>query len=193
MADVTKYYEMAADGKFYLVLEDEDGNPVYEPADESLNLVEIGKTGKFIEARDLAELAKQRAADSHKDYFEDPTKAKQRMKSQEALARQLDVLSTDMRVPPTGPNVRYIKDEEFLELRKTYEKAHAVGQERDCDFQPLSSYHHKLTTKSGTIIRPVFQGEVGMEGHTILCLEEGYGKGTMVVGGLDAQAIPEGE
>lgn len=110
----------------------------------------------------------------------DVKEAKQTLKRRELLEKQLATMAVE-RVVPTGPNVRKIKDEKYLELLDGYKKAYLKGEHREHSFQPLSTYQHKLTTRSGTVVRPVFQGEVGVYGDgEILVLEEGYGRGLSV-------------
>ena len=166
-----------------------DGENDYVPAEPGLAMTPL-PNGKYMAVKDQAEAQRQHEGDSHLRYFDnldkaskgDPAAIKQDFKRQKILERKLNHMVVDM-VMPCGPNVETVKDEKFMSLMAEYQLAVKKGEAKNCDFQPLSTYQHKLTTKSGAVIRPVFQGEVGMMGSKIICLEAGYGTGLIQVVG----------
>ena len=180
---VATFYVRSGDGKMYREVPRADGSFDYVEADPNQEYHEL-EDGRFVVMRDVEEAQRQRQASSHRRYFEalaaDPKTARRTMKRQDALRRQLEQLVIDRAVPVMGPKIEFIKDEQFLALSEMYRRAVAAGQGRECEFQPLSTYAHKLTTKSGAVVRPLYQGEVGMKGDTIVCLEPGYGTGSTV-------------
>ena len=195
--DLTKtYVRDAGNGKYYEEsATDDDGGFEYIPADPALKFEELqdgGKpSGKYIEVRDLAERAKQRQGTSHEEYFKklsedpDPRKARQAMKRLDKFQEQMTRLAIDKASPVGVPSIEYVKDEQFMSMMEQWKRDTAKGltndpDYRDSEFVPFAAYAHKLATRSGTIIRPMYQGEVGMRGLQILCLEQGYGSGTLV-------------
>lgn len=180
-----KFYMRGADGKLYDEKEDGSFTPVQFPQ---------GTT--YIETNHgvIAVLPDEQAkvAESQKKYAElfsepvDPKAAKQVLKRQELLKKQLETMVRDQVDPSrSSPNFIVVKDEKFMDLHAQYRLANAAGQGKDCEFQPLSTYAHKVLR-----IRPMFKGEVGyMKGvnggpDRIVVLESGYGQG-------DTVSVPE--
>lgn len=191
--DLTKIYVRdAGNNKYYQELDDGSGDPEYIPAEEGLQFEELKQrnsngqlqgTGKYVEVNDYAERQRQRQADSHKAYFEalsknpDPREARRAMKRLDKLESQFVQLTLDRASPVGAPQVRYVKDEQFMELMAQYQKDDAAGVTKSADYRetmfvPLAAYHHKISR-----IRPLYVGEVGVCGSEILCLEPGYGTG----------------
>jgi hypothetical protein len=161
----------AADGRSYRVIP--KGNGEYE----------------YIEIRDVETHLQQTQETSHQDFF---ANHKQKVKRPEVLARQ--IAQAAQRVDPgPGAGRRQIKDEEFFRLNKMYKDAFDKGEQRECPFQPLHTYQHKITRA-----RPIFAGEVGVYGAEILTLEAGFGTGQLIqvpsqlegVTVLEAGAVP---
>lgn len=177
------FYVRSGDGKFYLEVPKPDGGFDYIE-ETSVPAFQELSNGKFIAVRDVEEMRRQQQGTSHLDYFHklpgDTRDAKQRMKRQDKLEQQIAQLAIDRVSPGAHPNVKTITDNEFLAHQREYADASRQGRQRECDFQPLNSYVHKLVTKGGKIIRPVLAGEVGMIGSTILTLQQGYGTGNLV-------------
>lgn len=182
-------YARAPDGKMYKELEapNAGSDGLYEEAEAGLDFVPApGREGMFLAARDAAEFARQMDGASHRAYFErlaadpDPRAARRAMKRQDAFQKQFERLALDRVVAPSGPKVEVVTDEKFLDLRAGYMKAQAEGKAHESEFQPLNTYVHKLTTSKGKVIRPLYQGEVGMRGSTVVVLEAGYGVGSMI-------------
>lgn len=183
-------YVRANDGKMYLELEapgagSEGG--LYQEAEPGLSFVPMpGVEGRFLAAKDAAEFARQSDGASHRAYFErlaadpDPRAARRAMKRQDEFQKQFERLALDRAMPPTGPKVERVTDERFMDLRSSYLKAQAEGKASECEFQPVNTYVHKLTTKSGKTIRPLYVGEVGMRGSTVVVLEAGYAVGSSI-------------
>lgn len=181
------FYVRGADGRMFEEIPQPGGGFEYVEAPKGLSFTEL-PNGRFMAIRDMAEAQHQRELDSHMRYFEslthdsqrNPQGARHAMKRQEALQRQLEQLVIDRVSPPAGANIVKIKDEEFFARNEEYQAAAREGRGKECDFQPISTYQHKLVTKSGKQIRPIFKGEVGMLKDKILVLEEGYGSGLLV-------------
>lgn len=78
-----------------------------------------------------------------------------------------------------------VTDEQFQAMKEEYQREalkfktrqDALQYEQEGYFMPLNTYSHKLMLKSGKVLRPLFQGEVGMMGASIVVLERGYGTG----------------
>ena len=179
-AGIPRYFKAVADGKMY----QESGDGSYVPAEPGLAFHEL-PDGSYVAVRDMAEAESARKSNSHQRFFnglpDDPKAAKRQIKKVEALQKQFEQLAIDRVLPPTGgPKVEFIKDEKYLDLQQQYARAQMSGQGRQCEFQPVASYQHKLITKSGKVLRPLFQGEVGMMGETVICLEAGYGTGVLI-------------
>ncbi len=176
-------YVQSGDGKMYREVPRSDGEFDYEPADLGLAYHEL-PDGKFVAVRDTEEAIRQRESSSHKQFFDglaksdDPKVVRRTLKKQEALQKQFERLAIDMVVPPTMPEVKQVKDGEFERFTSMYLQAVREGRQRECEFQPLQSYANKLVTSSGKVVRPLFKGEIGMIGSTILVLEAGYGTGS---------------
>lgn len=184
------FYVKGADDKYYAEIQSPGGGDCdYVPAEPGLTFRELGSSGKYIAVRSEGEAARQGVGSSHEAFFKllptDPKESRRALKRQDALQRQLSQLVIDRVMPGAHPDVRVIKDNEFLRLQEEYSKAVAKREERQSEFQPLNAYVHKLITKSGRVVRPILAGEVGMIGGQILRLEPGYGEGTQVQGGLD--------
>jgi hypothetical protein len=172
-----------ADGSFYLEVPLEAGGFGYEPAEKGLSFKEL-PNGKWIAVRDIMEAQRQADPMSHLERFSFMTRdgkvVRQHMKSLDALERVMRQFAVDRVSPGASPNVKQIKDVEFEALLATYQQARLEGREKECEFRPLNTYAHKLVTKSGSIVRPLLKGEVGMIKATILVLEQGYGTGNFV-------------
>lgn len=126
---------------------------------------------------------------SHLDFFRNQ---KQKVKRAGALTKAVE-LAAQRVSPGAHAGVRQVKDEEFFRLNKMYQDAFAKGEHRQCVFQPLSAYQHKITPK----IRPILAGEIGVYGAQILTLEPGYGTGNLVqvptqIGGGDVSGNQTG-
>lgn len=185
-------YMPGPDGKMYQIVRHPDGQteayPVEDPEAQFEEITEMDllgnktRTGWYHKVQDREEAKRQHQDESHRLYFgiepgeKDPAKIKQRFRRLDHLETLLTQITMDRMSPVGVPQVRYIKDEQFLDLMGKYKKAVLVGEEKEFPFQPLSSYQHKLVLKkTGKMLRPVFRGEVGMYGAEILCLEQGYG------------------
>lgn len=194
-AEIPRYVS-GGDGKFYKRIPRSDGEYDYEEAEIGLALHPL-EDGTFIAVRDTEEAMRARKGSSHQRFFEslsndpDPRVARRAMKRQDMLQKQFERLAIDRATPPSGPQVMFVKDEKFFDLREQWVKAKERGEEKECEFQPLTSYQHKLITNRGTVIRPLYQGEVGMIGSTVVCLEPGYGTGQSVQVGMDMGRISD--
>lgn len=109
---------------------------------------------------------------SHEDFFRNQKQKAKRV----GLMTQAIEQAAQRVSPGAHAGVRVVKDEEFFRLNKMYQDAYAKGEHRQCDFQPLSAYQHKLSAN----IRPILAGEIGVYGTEILTLEPGYGTGQLV-------------
>lgn len=193
-AETVTYYVRSGEGKMYKEIPrpGSDGEFDYVEADPTQSYVEL-PNGKYVTMADSEEAARQRMAGSHRRYFDnleqDPKAAKRNMKRREILQRQLEQIAIDRVTPPTGPNVEIVKDERALELLAQYRIAHAAGKGKECEFQPFSVYQSKLVTSSGRVVRPPYQGEVGMLGSRVICLESGYGTGAFAAVGAQIGGI----
>ena len=133
----------------------------------------------------------------NRKYFEGLPKgemgARHKMKSIKLLEQQLGQLVIDRASPPAGANVVSVKDNEYMRLHEQYRAAEKAGEGRESDFQPLSTYAHKLTTKSGAVVRPLFQGEVGVfaDGR-VAVLEEGVSRENWAQVGADLAPRSDG-
>lgn len=185
--DNVEIYMRGADGQFYKEVKQPNGDCDYLPAEKGIVLLEL-PNGKFVAQRDLNQEAREYLDSSkgHEQFFKnldasskgDPKAVKQNLKRQKALERKMNILATDMVLPPQAPNVEFVTDEKFMDLMSVYQKAVLEGCAKECHFQPVATYQQKLITKSGTVIRPLYKGEIGMvDNKTILCLEGGYGMG----------------
>lgn len=181
-------YVRSGDGKFYLEVRNPNGGTEYLQAEPGLAFREMSN-GKFQAIRSVEQYEKMRDPESHKAFFTDEKGAKNTMKRQSLLEKQLQNLMIErVSPPPIGPRLEVIKDEHLEALQKEYQQAVAAGEPHLSEFQPLSSYAHKLITRSGKVIRPLYQGEVGMKGSTVVVLERGYGTGgfsavPLIIGG----------
>jgi hypothetical protein len=126
----------------------------------------------YVPVQDPTEYQRQVDEQSHMPFYETIRDQRQRVKRQDVLTRQLEQAS-QLVDPPVRSGVRTIKDEEFFELTAMYERAVKEGTHRECEFQPLATYAHKIERA-----RPIFKGEVGTNGWEILVLENGYGVGS---------------
>lgn len=168
-----------ADGKLYRNVGGDEyepytlpsGSEMVERSDGSCFVREVTDASEVVEVamRDDAEYARQRDPRSSDEHFR---KQRQKVKRVEVMEKQAQQLATRVE-PGPGAGVRYIKDEEALSLLEEHKEAHEKGD--GCDFQPLSTYAHKITKA-----RPLLKGEVGVRGNEILCLEGGYGEGTLI-------------
>lgn len=172
-------YVRGADGAFFQEVPRPGGGFDYLPAESGLDFTPTGD-GYFVPVRDRAVADEQASSFSHLSRFydeKDGRLVKKNLKRLDVLERQLQQMAID-RVSPVGvPCVQYIKDEQLEGYIKMYRQAVSEGRARQCEFQPLQAYMHKLQTASGKIIRPLYEGEVGMLGSNILVLEEAYGSG----------------
>ena len=200
-------YMPGPDGTMYQIIRDPDGETTAVPAPEGAQFIEITEkdlmgnvknTGWYHLAQDVDEAKRQMSDESHKLFFgieegeKDPAKIKQRFRRVDTLARMLTQITMDRMSPVGIPQVRYVKDEMFMDLMSAYKKATLEGRQKDFEFQPLNTYMHKLVLKNGKALRPVFKGEVGMYGAEILCLEQGYGGSVFSVSRaieLDQEAV----
>ena len=178
-------YVRGADGAFFLEVPQPDGEMDYLPAEKGLSFQEL-PNGKFMAVRDMREAERAREGSSHLRYFEslkqsaDPKQVRQTLKRQESLQRQFEQMAIDRVDPGGSPDVKQLKDGEFMRLTEQYAQACRERRQGECEFQPVQAYQHKLVTKSGKIVRPLLKGEVGMIGSTILVLEAGFGTGNFV-------------
>ncbi len=126
---------------------------------------------EYIPIADLQVHEQQISEDSHQNFFRDH---KQKARRAEALSKA--VMNAAKRVNPGAHGgVRQVKDEEFFRLNKMYQDAVAKGEQRQCPFQPLTTYQMKIQRA-----RPILAGEIGVYGAEILTLEPGYGSGQLV-------------
>lgn len=180
MPDIGRYVQDGEGAFFEVKIDPATGEAYYEPAPKGLAFQPM-PGGSFVAVRDVAEAQRQASPESHEAYFaarfgSDPREAKQRLKRQDVLERQLQQMAVDRASPVGHPRAERIKDEQLGELLGQYQKAASQGLEKECDFLPLSTYAHKLITPSGRVVRSLLQGEVGMRPDgTILVLEPGYG------------------
>jgi hypothetical protein len=164
------------DGKWYRETESGD----FELAEAS-----VEKPGDLpdVSMRDAQEHERQRQGDSSREFFEKklgPQRDdRQRLKRMEAVQRQVESLVGDRVDPGASGGIRIIKDEEFTDFLAMYQRAVAKGEQKQCEFQPLNTYQHKVVRA-----RPILKGEVGMVGAVILRLDVGYGEGNLI-------AVPE--
>jgi len=184
-------YMPGPDGTMFQITRDLDGTttatPVTDPEAKFIEVTEkdlsgnVKSTGWYHLAQDIEEAKKQAEDNSHRLFFgieeneKDPAKIKQRFRRVDQLQSLLTQITMDRMSPVGIPQVRYVKDEMFMDLMNMYKKATLDGKQKDCEFQPLNTYMHKLVLKTGKQLRPVLVGEVGMIGPEILCLEQGYG------------------
>lgn len=187
------FYVDGGDGK-YLEVRKPDGSFEYVRAEPGLQFREIQagpNMGKYLAVRSEDEARRQAAGQSHANHFgkmlvdgelktADPRVARQKLKRLDAIERQLATAVLDRATPGASPNVRTIKDSEFERLHAEYKAAVAAGRPHESSFVPLTVYARKLITSSGKILRHAFAGECGMQGDTILILEQGYGTGNLV-------------
>jgi hypothetical protein len=178
-------YVRSGDGSFYLEMRKPDGSQGYVPAETGLEFKEL-PNGKYVAVRDSAEMQRRQQGQSHVEFFQNKggisedgkfKDAKNSMRRQNLLQKQMTQMLSERVAPPIGPQTETIKDGQFLDLQRQYVEAQARGEGHLCDFQPLSSYVNKLTTSTGKVIRPLYKGEVGMKGSTVVVLEGGYGTG----------------
>jgi hypothetical protein len=172
-------YVRGADGAFFQEVPRPGGGFDYLPAEAGVDFAPA-EDGYYVSVRDKAVAAEQASWSSHLDRFydeKDGRLVKKNLKQLNALERQLQQMAID-RVSPIGiPGVRTIKDEQLEGFIKMYRQAVAEGRYKQCEFQPLQAYMHKLQTSSGKVVRPLYEGEVGMYGSDILVLEAPYGSG----------------
>jgi hypothetical protein len=127
--------------------------------------------GITCEVRDVEAHKRAHEATSHREFFRNN---KQAVKRYNNVVQQVERMMYDQAQVNYAPDVKQVSDSTYLnDLR------------HDPKFQPLNTYRHKLTTKSGKQVRPIFAGEVGMIGSQIYVLQPGYGR--LFVGGLDTK------
>lgn len=191
---IEMFYVDGGDGGKFLEVPKPDGGFEYVKAEAGLQFREITagpNMGKYIAVRSEEEARRQADGKSHMDHFgkmlvdgeiktTDPRVARQKLKRLDAIERQLATAVFDRVTPGASPNVRTIKDSEFERLHAEYKDAVQRGRPSESSFTPLTAYARKLITSSGKILRHAFAGEVGMQGDTILILEQGYGTGNLV-------------
>jgi hypothetical protein len=160
--------------------------------------------GQEVDVRDEDVYQQQKDPNSHLKYFEQNFSAadgKQKLKRMDKLTKQLEQLVSERVDPGASACIRIIKDEEYFRFNQMYMECVKADEldrgtrARDCEFQPLSTYQHKITRA-----RPILKGEVGMHGNQILRLEPGYGEGQLVnvpeqlvSGNADTTLIIKGE
>jgi hypothetical protein len=139
----------------------------------------------------------------HHQYTEmDPAEVKQRMRQLDAYQSKFTEAMSVRIAPPVGHfPIQRVSDEQFLDLTRQYKDALRRGEERHCEFQPLSTYVHKIIrtnphTGAVKILRNIIDGEVGIYGlpgewGTILILKEGYGSGKVV--GVPVEVVHVGQ
>lgn len=182
-------YVRDASGAFFLEVARADGGFDYFPTEKGTEFVPIdSEASKWRALRSEEVYAQQKNPYSHRAFMDKKVKrlesadeACRRMNWIDGMGKTLEDLVLTRVAPPTIPSIKYVTDEQFIDLIDGY-KGHCAsgGRPADSDFQPLSAYVAKLVTKSGKIIRPVYAGEVGMEGPTVLVLKQGYGTGNFV-------------
>lgn len=182
-------YVRDANGAFFLEVAKSDGSYDYLPSEEGVEFVPIDSEAtrwRVLRSEDI--YTQQRRSDSHREFMakkvkkmESASEACRRMHWIDGMGKTLEELVLNRAAPPPMPSVKYVSDEHFIDLINDYKRHCASGlRPTEYPFQPLSAYVSKLVTKSGKIIRPVYSGEVGMEGSTILLLKQGYGTGNLV-------------
>ena len=195
-------FYVQSDGKFYLEVAHSGGIKTYEEADPGIEAFQElddmnGKgTGKFIAIRSEEDRRRNESQESSDIFFQkryadallaqgsDTKVVRQNMKRRAALEQKLAQVALD-RVMPSGKyDVEYVTDGEFERMHTAYRLAALEGRGKESDFQPVTSYHHKLVTKTGKVLRPLLSGEVGMRGHRIVCLQEGVSKENRSFGGI---------
>jgi len=182
-------YVRDVSGAFFLEVMKSDGEVDYIPAEKGLEFVPTdNEATKWRVMRSEDVYAQQKSPYSHRAFMDKKVKrlesadeACRRMNWIDGMGKTLEELVLNRVAPPPIPSIKYVTDEQFIDLIDGY-KGHCAsgGRPADSDFQPLSAYVAKLVTKSGKIIRPVYAGEVGMEGPTVLVLKQGYGTGNFV-------------
>lgn len=198
------FYVLDGTGKFLMEVPRSGGEFDYVPAEPGLSFLQL-PNGKYMAQRDTAQHAIAKETDSHIRYFQnlqdaaekDPREVNQQFRRLKALENKLNVLNIERaEVNAKIPDIRYIKDEQFLEYMQGFQKETArlgrAPRAHEWDFQPLQAYERKLKR-----IRPIYKGEVGMNGSDILVLEAGYGTGTLVqvseqLEKPDAEEVSEG-
>ena len=197
MADIE--YRRLADGSFESVERRSDGDiitPVVAPRGGSWE----NKDGKWTLIADMAEY-KRHEAEGNTNFINDnpadakwkvdPALARLRMRRQQEMVNLLQQTAT-MQMPP-GQGQLKVKDGEFERLHNEYRVA-ALGFKTPADanyyaengnFVPKTFYAHKIARPGKTPLRSFYKGEVGMIGSRIVVLEEGYGEGNRVTGGLE--------
>lgn len=184
-----KVYVKDTNGRYYLEVARVDEGYDYFPAEEGLEFIPLESDNtKWRVLRNEDVYLQQRSAYSHRAFMDQKVKklesaesACRRMNWIDGMGKTLEELVLKRVAPTPIPCMRYVTDEEFIDLINDYKKHCASGGiPKDYPFQPLSSYASKLVTSSGKIIRPVYSGEVGMEGPTILVLKQGYGTGNLI-------------
>ena len=131
----------------------------------------------------------QMRPDSHMEFLHaqqlgDPQAFKQTERRRRGLTATLQRMC-DRETPTAGANIQMITDEKFFEYNKMWHDSVAAGESDNCDFRPFSLYGHKLIRYN---VRKPFKGEIGYLRKrpgddteiTILCIEQGYGEGTLV-------------
>ena len=178
-------YVKDASGKFFQRVPIPSGGFDYlEVEDKGLQFLEVGD-GIYVQMRDVQEFERQRDELNPSQYLsqltDDPMEAKRAMRRIDAFQAGFEDLTLSRVTHPGGKDVEVIKDEKYFELQAAYTSAITKGEKvPESEFRPLSTYAHKLTLKNGKVIRPLYKGEVGMRGSTVLVLQEGYGTGTLL-------------
>ncbi len=193
MSNQTMQYVRGGDGVMYEEVQTPEGVQ-YLPAAPGLQFRPVNAAGDKFEAIHAAEYKQQRADGNAgftldgagnlalmQDMPRDPRLAKQKLKRLSAIERSLGQVMIDRVVPGASPDVVRISDDDFDRARKEYQQAVSEGElrryEDEGGFIPLTVYAAKLVTKGGKVLRHALAGEVGMRGHTIVCLSQGYGEG----------------
>lgn len=174
-----KVYREQSDGD-YVEFEVPPGHEVVDTAAgarlrKQQQLIIPGTEADIPAMRDQAEYERQREMSSSDDFFTRQRQDRQKLKRKEAVERQVQQMVGDRVDPGPSAGVRQVKDEQYMDLQRTYLQAAKEGRAKDCEFQPVSAYQHKVVRA-----RPILKGEVGILNGTILVLEEGYGAGTLV-------------
>lgn len=178
-------FQQGADGKQYVsVLFAGEEEPSYVELEEAKNLqgvqgLHVVFNGAKIPVADLKTFIEQRDPRSSDNQFgwnkESPQAQKNKIKRTKQLQETVEGIAQPRVEPGAAPGIRVIKDEEYFRLNQMYRDALAKGEEKQCEFQPLSTYQHKVVKA-----RPILKGEVGVQGSTILRLETGYGEGLLI-------------